>query len=290
MPSQLWTLCFKPGDRYTIEVDGILYLKQASLIGDKLKNGKTTLKVKTKKFTFTLCTLSTKTVEHQALSHQFIFEDQATLIVQGTNCVQLTGMIADVDPLSDDENGSDSSDEEEQAQRLIKALNAKSAKKAKHRVNFVDAESTDDDDESDADYADEDDLELEDRETITGQPRYANYLSDLLGPDLPDDDDEEDDDDDEDYMFMDEDSDEFGTLAFRDPTDNEFLGGFELRHFNLAPDVPGFKKVDLRSQEDSIQDTQLNDNIARGLVNALLNSGDAFQVKEGKRILQKEGS
>jgi hypothetical protein len=93
--------------------------------------------------------------------------------------------------------------------------------------------------------------EEEERETITGQPRYANYLSDLLGPDLPD---EEDDD----YEDMeDEQTDEFGTLAFRDPTDNEFLGGFELRHFNLAPNVPGYDKLNLREQEETMEDSVL---------------------------------
>lgn len=100
----------------------------------------------------------------------------------------------------------------------------------------------DDDDEDDED---------EERDTITGQPRYANYLSDLLGPDLPD-------DDDDDYEDMDDDeADDFGTMAFRDPTDNEFLGGFELRHFNLAPNIPGYDAVDLRQQEKDIEDSLL---------------------------------
>lgn len=121
----------------------------------------------------------------------------------------------------------------------------------------TDASSSDEDDD-DMDYSpteindmdqDEDD---EERETITGQPRYANYLSDLLGPDLPD-------DDDDDYEDMDDDdeADDFGTMAFRDPTDNEFLGGFELRHFNLAPNIPGYDAVDLRQQEKDAEDTQL---------------------------------
>ncbi|KAI7898258.1 uncharacterized protein BX663DRAFT_525718 [Cokeromyces recurvatus] len=117
-------------------------------------------------------------------------------------------------------------------------------------------------------------------ETLTGAPRYANYLSDLLGPDLPD----EDEDEYEDEM---EEMDEFGTLAFRDPTDNSFLGGFELRHFNLAPQVPGFERVNLREQEESVEDTLLHDNIAKGLVNALINSGDEFQIKKGKEFLRK---
>lgn len=107
--------------------------------------------------------------------------------------------------------------------------------------------------EEDEDMDDEEEEEDDDdeRETISGQPMYSGYLSDLLGPDLPD-------EDDEDYEDMEaENQDEFGTLAFRDPTDNDFIGGFELRHFNLAPNVAGFQKVDLRAQEETIEDTLL---------------------------------
>lgn len=96
----------------------------------------------------------------------------------------------------------------------------------------------------------EEDDEEDERETISGQPRYANYLSDLLGPDLPD-------EDDDDYEDMDEDRDDFGTLAFRDPTDTSLLGGFELRHFNLAPQVAGFEPINLREQEEDMEDTLL---------------------------------
>lgn len=111
--------------------------------------------------------------------------------------------------------------------------------------NQQDVDKQEDDDD---DYEDDED---EERDTITGQPRYANYLSDLLGPDLPD-------DDDDDYEDMDDDeADDFGTMAFRDPTDNEFLGGFELRHFNLAPNIPGYDAVDLRQQEKDIEDSLL---------------------------------
>lgn len=104
-----------------------------------------------------------------------------------------------------------------------------------------------DDQQTDSEEEEED----EERETITGQPRYSGYLSDLLGPDLPD---EEDDD----YEDMDtEEADDYGTLAFRDPTDNEYLGGFELRHFNLVPNAKGFEKVDLRKQELDEEETHL---------------------------------
>lgn len=99
----------------------------------------------------------------------------------------------------------------------------------------------------------EDEDEEDGLETVTGTPHYANYLSDLLGPDLPEDDDEEYEDieDDED------DQDAHGTTAFRDVTDNSFLGGFELRHFNLAPQVKGYEKVNLREQEEDMEDTLL---------------------------------
>lgn len=94
--------------------------------------------------------------------------------------------------------------------------------------------------------------EDEERETITGQPRYAEYLSDLLGPDLPDDDDEDYMDDEED-----EETDNYGSLAFRDPTDNEYLGGFELRHFNIGPKIPGYDILNLRKEEKDSEDTEL---------------------------------
>ncbi|KAI8356133.1 hypothetical protein EDC96DRAFT_576870 [Choanephora cucurbitarum] len=97
----------------------------------------------------------------------------------------------------------------------------------------------------------EEDEEEEEEETVTGQPTYMNYLSDLLGPDLADDDDDDYEDE------MDPSQDDYGTLAFRDPTDNDLLGGFELRHFNLVPNAPGFDKVDLRAEEQDIEETLL---------------------------------
>jgi hypothetical protein len=115
-----------------------------------------------------------------------------------------------------------------------------------------------DDADSDEDYeVDQGDMELMDTEedsleTVTGEPRYANYLSDLLGPDLPEDDDDE-------YEDLDDDDgqDEHGTTAFRDVTDNTLLGGFELRHFNLAPHVNGYEKINLREQEEDMEDSLL---------------------------------
>lgn len=117
-------------------------------------------------------------------------------------------------------------------------------------VGTLEEDSSSSSGEEDQDMEEEDEDEDEERETITGQPRYPEYLSDLLGPDLPD-------EDDDDYQDESEDVDDYGTLAFRDPTDNEFLGGFELRHFNLAPDVAGFEKVDLREQEETLEDAML---------------------------------
>lgn len=108
--------------------------------------------------------------------------------------------------------------------------------------------------DTDQDTSDEEEEDDEDeRETISGQPRYPAYLSDLLGPDLPEDDDDdyEDDDDDE------EPSDNHGSLAFRDPNDNELLGGFELSHFKLAPSIPGYDDLDLREEEQDMNETFL---------------------------------
>ncbi|RCI00889.1 hypothetical protein CU097_012492 [Rhizopus azygosporus] len=124
------------------------------------------------------------------------------------------------------------------------------------RVQFVNlppiSDSDDEDDEDDAIVEDYDDNNSDDEElTVTGEPRYANYLSDLLGPDLPD------EDEDDDFSSYEQNADAYGTLAFRDPRDNQFLGGFELRHFNLAPNFPGFEKVNLREQEETEEDTYL---------------------------------
>lgn len=119
-----------------------------------------------------------------------------------------------------------------------------------------DSSDTKDVDMKDIEDEEEDDDDDEDRETITGEPRYGGYLSDLLGPDLPDDDDDDyfdEDDDDE----LEEGTDHYGTLAFRDPNDNEYLGGFELSHFNLGPKIPGLHTVDLRKEEKDEEDTCL---------------------------------
>ncbi|CAO3676025.1 unnamed protein product [Rhizopus microsporus] len=154
------------------------------------------------------------------------------------------------------------------------------------RVQFVNlppiSDSDDEDDEDDAIVEDYDDNNSDDEElTVTGEPRYANYLSDLLGPDLPD------EDEDDDFSSYEQNADAYGTLAFRDPRDNQFLGGFELRHFNLAPNFPGFEKVNLREQEETEEDTYLHDNIAKGLINALLNSGEEFQIRKGRELMKK---
>ncbi|KAI8643071.1 hypothetical protein BD408DRAFT_415540 [Parasitella parasitica] len=246
MPTTLWAHCIKPGDSQSLKSAGILELSQVSLAKDPAK-GKTFVKVRSKGNVFTLCTLERNVVECQALSHSFVAEDKASLVVEGINSVHVVGSSIVY------------KDEDDSAVQMSVQPNA--------------TDNDDDDDDDDDDY--------NERETITGQPRYANYLSDLLGPDLPDDDDDDYEDDES------CEADDFGTMAFRDPTDNEFLGGFELRHFNLAPNMPGFEYVNLRQQEKSLEDSLLNDNIATGLVNALLNSGDDFQMEKGKEFLKK---
>ncbi|OAD07663.1 hypothetical protein MUCCIDRAFT_157928 [Mucor lusitanicus CBS 277.49] len=216
MSVRFWGRTLNPGETYSMQTAGILELRQVSL-PETPEKGKTIIKIIAKGHAFTLCTLDRDLVECQSLRHTLIAEDKATLVVQGVNPVHFTGsMIVDID---------DSSSEDD--------------------MDYTPTETNQDQDMDDSD-------EDEERETITGQPRYANYLSDLLGPDLPD-------DDDDDYEDMDDDdeADSFGTMAFRDPTDNEFLGGFELRHFNLAPNIPGYEVVDLRKQEKDAEDTLL---------------------------------
>ncbi|CAO3618103.1 unnamed protein product [Cunninghamella echinulata] len=101
--------------------------------------------------------------------------------------------------------------------------------------------------------------------------------------------------DDEDYEYEeeDEDEDDRGTLQFRDPSDNRFLGGFELRHFGIEDEDSQLSaflpndNIDLRKEEQSEDDKLLHDNIVQGLINAMLNSGDAYQKQRAKKIQSK---
>ncbi|CAO3587654.1 unnamed protein product [Absidia cylindrospora] len=96
-------------------------------------------------------------------------------------------------------------------------------------------------------------------------------------------------DEDEDFQLDEEDEEEdsSGMLQFRDPSDNRFLGGFELRHFGLGspPLRPVYDdKIDLRKEEITPEDKLLHDNIVQGLINSMMNSGDRYQLKTAKRI------
>ncbi|KAI7848735.1 hypothetical protein BDC45DRAFT_522627 [Circinella umbellata] len=95
-------------------------------------------------------------------------------------------------------------------------------------------------------------------------------------------------DDDEFIPSDEEDEDDYGPVQFRDPSDQNFLGGFELRHFGLEPHSPYYPDtIDLRKEESDEEDTMLHDNIAMGLINAMMNSGDDTQAKKAKAILAK---
>ncbi|ORZ16879.1 hypothetical protein BCR42DRAFT_413376 [Absidia repens] len=95
-------------------------------------------------------------------------------------------------------------------------------------------------------------------------------------------------DEDEDFQLDEEDEEEDGSgmLQFRDPSDNRFLGGFELRHFGLGspPLTPVYDNIDLRKEEITPEDKSLHDNIVQGLINSMMNSGDRYQLKTAKRI------
>ncbi|ORZ16367.1 hypothetical protein BCR42DRAFT_414900 [Absidia repens] len=95
---------------------------------------------------------------------------------------------------------------------------------------------------------------------------------------------DESSDEGEDDMELDED--DFGPLQYRDPKDKEFLLGFELRHFELDNDS-GLDNINLRHEETTHEDTSLNDNLAFGLINALLNSSDKADKRKGKQLLSK---
>ncbi|KAI9491141.1 hypothetical protein BDB00DRAFT_515453 [Zychaea mexicana] len=94
----------------------------------------------------------------------------------------------------------------------------------------------------------------------------------------------------EDGDFVPEEEDEeddYGPIQFRDPSDERFLGGFELRHFGLEPHYSFYPdKIDLRKEESDEEDTMLHDNIAMGLINSMLNSGNEVKVKKAKAILE----
>ncbi|KAG0169524.1 hypothetical protein DFQ28_003602 [Apophysomyces sp. BC1034] len=63
---------------------------------------------------------------------------------------------------------------------------------------------------------------------------------------------------DPDFQPDEEDDNGFGDIfRFRDPTDNEYLGGFELRHFGLAPQLSDFDTIDLRKEETSEEEKKL---------------------------------
>ncbi|KAI9278230.1 hypothetical protein BDA99DRAFT_491508 [Phascolomyces articulosus] len=93
---------------------------------------------------------------------------------------------------------------------------------------------------------------------------------------IPDGEDEEDEED------------GYGPIQFRDPSDQNFLGGFELRHFGLEPQYSFYPdKIDLRKEEEDEEDVRLHDNIAMGLINSMMNSGDDTKAKKAKAILGK---
>ncbi|KAI8885321.1 hypothetical protein K501DRAFT_284385 [Backusella circina FSU 941] len=249
MSNSLWGICLKPGEVYSFKGQGLLQLQQCNL-SRQPSTGKTRLEVHAKGNTFTLCTLVPNRMECQPLSQAFIAEDKATFKVKGVNEIHMIGTLTEYDL----------TDEEEEQFLKQQLINQK-------------------------DDSDEEEEEEEEEETVTGYPTYPSYLSDLLGPDLPDEDDDEDEDD---SFYTDQEiSDAYGTISFRDVNDNSLIGGFELRHFNLGPDYPGYEKVDLRAQENSVEDSLLNDSIATGLINALLNSGDKAQMQHGLELQKK---
>ncbi|KAI9025338.1 hypothetical protein CLU79DRAFT_833992 [Phycomyces nitens] len=87
---------------------------------------------------------------------------------------------------------------------------------------------------------------------------------------------------DQDFIPDEDEEDSHGSLQFRDPSDNTFLGGFELRHFGLAQQNSSFDKVDLRKEETSLEDGALNDRIVLGLINSMKNSGDKSKLGMAK--------
>ncbi|KAL0078713.1 hypothetical protein F4703DRAFT_1932815 [Phycomyces blakesleeanus] len=75
------------------------------------------------------------------------------------------------------------------------------------------------------------------------------------------------------------------SFEFCDTQDDRFLGGFELQHFELAPSYFGHDDINLREEERSDDDKKLNDRIALGLINGMLNSMDGRKIHRGQDLL-----
>ncbi|KAI9031809.1 hypothetical protein CLU79DRAFT_831065 [Phycomyces nitens] len=76
-------------------------------------------------------------------------------------------------------------------------------------------------------------------------------------------------------------------FEFRDTQDDRFLGGFELQHFELAPTYYGHDDINLREEERNDDDKKLNDRIALGLINGMLNSMDGRKIHRGHDLLKR---
>ncbi|KAI8061180.1 hypothetical protein BC940DRAFT_322738 [Gongronella butleri] len=102
----------------------------------------------------------------------------------------------------------------------------------------------------------------------------------------------DDDEDDADFMLDEDDEEEDSTLQFRDPSDERFLGGFELHHFGLGEPTSPYMNdhINLREQEDNPEEAALHDRIVQGLINSMLNSGNQQQIAKAKKIKAKLSS
>ncbi|KAI7865440.1 hypothetical protein BDF14DRAFT_1883547 [Spinellus fusiger] len=78
-----------------------------------------------------------------------------------------------------------------------------------------------------------------------------------------------------------------GSLQFRDPSDNTFLGGFELRHFGLAQQNSPLDAIDLRKEETSSEERALNDRIVTAILNGMKNTGKRREIKVADTLMEK---
>ncbi|KAI8093438.1 uncharacterized protein BX664DRAFT_329708 [Halteromyces radiatus] len=147
----------------------------------------------------------------------------------------------------------------------------------------IDIEIEDDDEEEEEEEESDDDDDDDEMDTDYIDTNDEEGNSDIHdNNDNTDDDDDDDDEMDIGALF----SDDFGPLQFRDPNDKRFLLGFELRHFELDSEL-GLDNINLRAEETTPEDVSLNDNLAEGLVNALLNSSSPDDKKKGNAMLRK---
>ncbi|CAO3669324.1 unnamed protein product [Umbelopsis ramanniana] len=75
----------------------------------------------------------------------------------------------------------------------------------------------------------------------------------------------------------------YNMLEDQDPMDQEYLDGFGMHHFGIGPTDAEDKN--LRDEESSEFEKTENDQLLRGLINSMINSGDETLMNRGYKAL-----